>query len=197
MRPLVLGDIVFVLERQADVVEAVEQAMAAELFDIERNRQAKVVGERFLFEIGRELVAGMSGSTLEQVVDLGVAEHDRQHAVLEAVVIENVGEAGGDDHAEAVILQRPRGVLAAGAAAEIAASQQDARALGGGLVKFEVGVERAIVVADPVPEQKFAEARPLDPLEELLGDDLIGVDVGAIEGDNFAGEGGEGFYEFS
>jgi hypothetical protein len=33
----------------------------------------------------------------------------------------------------------------------------------------------------PVVEEELAEARPLDPLEELLGDDLVRVDVGAVE----------------
>ena len=33
----------------------------------------------------------------------------------------------------------------------------------------------------PVREQELAEARALDPLQVLLGDDLIGVDVGAVE----------------
>ena len=40
------GDLVLVLQRQADVVQAVEQAVAAEGFDFERQRQAVVVGER-------------------------------------------------------------------------------------------------------------------------------------------------------
>ena len=29
-------------------------------------------------------------------------------------------------------------------------------------------------------EEELAEAGPLDPLEELLGDDLVGIDVGPI-----------------
>ena len=35
------GDLVFVLERQADVVQAVEQAVAAERLDLEGDRQAR------------------------------------------------------------------------------------------------------------------------------------------------------------
>ena len=54
------GDLVLVLERQADVVQAVEQAMAAERLDLERQQQAVVVGERLLLQIGRERVAGLS-----------------------------------------------------------------------------------------------------------------------------------------
>ena len=134
------------------------------------------------------------GRPLEQIFDLRFAQPDRQHAVLEAVVVEDVGEAGGDDDAKAVVLERPGGVLAAGAAAEIPPGQEHGRALGGGLVELEVRVRRAVVALRPVPEQKLAEAGALDPLEELLGDDLVGVDVGPIEGDDFAGVFGEGFH---
>ena len=71
--------------------------------------------------------------------------------------------------------ERPGGVLARGAAAEVGARDQDRRAL-------ELGaVEREILVLGPVPEQELPVARALDALEELLRDDLVGVDVGAIE----------------
>jgi hypothetical protein len=33
----------------------------------------------------------------------------------------------------------------------------------------------------PIVEEKLSKARALDALQELLGDDLIGIDVGAIE----------------
>jgi hypothetical protein len=33
----------------------------------------------------------------------------------------------------------------------------------------------------PVIEKKLAKAGPLDAFEKLLGNDLIGVDVGSIE----------------
>ena len=41
MSPFVRGDLVLVLERQADVVEAVEQAVAAERFDLERESRGR------------------------------------------------------------------------------------------------------------------------------------------------------------
>ena len=61
-------------------------------------------------------------------------------------------------------------VLARRAAAEVAPRDED-----------RVRLELDLAVADPVVEQELAEARPLDSLEELLGDDLVGVDVGAVE----------------
>ena len=43
-------------------------------------------------------------------------------------------------------------------------------------------VEREVgIAAAPVVEQELAEARALDPLQELLRHDLVGVDVGAVE----------------
>ena len=61
-------------------------------------------------------------------------------------------------------------VLARGAAAEVAPGDQD-----------RVRLELDLAVADPVVEEELAEAGALDPLQELLRDDLVGVDVGAVE----------------
>src|SRR5207248_11077615 len=44
-----------------------------------------------------------------------------------------------------------------------------------GLVRDEPGV------LGPVEEEEGPEAGPLDPAQELLGDDLVGVDVGPVE----------------
>ena len=44
-----------------------------------------------------------------------------------------------------------------------------------------VGLQLNLAVADPVVEEKLAETASLHPLEELLGDDLIGVDVGSVQ----------------
>ena len=46
---------------------------------------------------------------------------DRQDTVLEAVIVENVGEASRDDAADAKIQQRPWRVLTRGPASEIIA----------------------------------------------------------------------------
>src|SRR6185312_8708837 len=83
---------------------------------------------------------------------------------------EDVGEARRDDRPEAVVLQSPRRVLAARAAAEVAPRDED-------LVARQVPVG----LLGPVEEEELAEARALHALEELLGDDLVGVDVVAVE----------------
>ena len=80
----------------------------------------------------------------EQPIDLRLRQHDRQQAVLEAVVVEDVGVRRRDHRAEAVVGERPRRVLARAAAAEVAAREQDRRALVARLVQHEVGIERPL-----------------------------------------------------
>ena len=65
-------------------------------------------------------------------------QDDGQQTVLEAVVEEDVAERGRDERAKAVVEQRPRRVLARAAAAEVAAREQDLRALVAWLVQHEV-----------------------------------------------------------
>ena len=63
------------------------------------------------------------------------------------------------------------------AAAEVLAGDQDLRLAVGRLVQHEVGVLLPSGVVAHLVEQVLAEARPLDRLQELLGDDHVGVDV--------------------
>ena len=85
-------------------------------------------------------------------------------------------------------------MLAARTAAEIPPGQQDARPGIFRPVQHELRVVGAVVPVAPVEEQKLAEAGPLDPLEELLGNDLIGIDVRPVQRSDQAGVGGEGVH---
>src|SRR5262249_41164054 len=80
-----------------------------------------------------------------------------------------------------VIQERPRRVLARGAAAEVSTRDENRRPLVRGLIKLELRIRRAIRLIAPVKKQELAEAGPLDALEELLRNDLIGVDVEPVE----------------
>src|SRR6266511_2088164 len=99
----------------------------------------------------------------------------REQSCLVAVGAENVGEARRDDRLEAEVAKRPRRVLARRAAAEVGPGDQHRRTLVLGLVEHEVAARA------PVIKEEGPVARPLDPLQELLGDDLIGVDVRQVE----------------
>ena len=76
---------------------------------------------------------------VDQLVDLGLRQGDGQDAVLEAVVVENVGEARRDDATDAEIEQRPGRVLAARAAAEIFPGDENLRLVVRRLVQHEIG----------------------------------------------------------
>ena len=55
-------------------------------------------------------------------------------------------------------------------------------------------VEHEVAVVAPLGEQAGAEAGALDPLEPVARDDLVGVDVGAVERDGGAGDDDDGFH---
>src|SRR5688572_7380964 len=150
-------DLVRVAQREADLVETVQEAMLAELVDVEAERLCAVRGGHGLpVEIDPQLKTGERGGVVEELVDLVLAKHYRQQAVLEAVGEKDVAERRRDHAAEADVHQRPRRVLARRAAAEVLAREQDGRALVARLVEHELRVFA------PLGEQALAEAGALD-----------------------------------
>ncbi len=77
----------------------------------------------------------------------------------------------------AVVRQRPGRVLARGAAAEVAARDEDRAALRFGLVQREVRAGLAVGVVAPLGEEVLAEAFARGGAQEAGRDDLVGVDV--------------------
>ena len=114
-------------------------------------------------------------------------QNDREHTVLHAVVGEDVGERRGDDSPVTIVRKRPDSVLARGAAAKILSRNQNAGSGIAWLVQDKTGIGIARGRTSPVVEQKFSETSLLDALQELLGDDLVGVNVGTIEWSYSAG----------
>ena len=106
---------------------------------------------------------------------------DRQNAVLEAVVVEDIAERGRDHAADAEIQQRPRRVLAARAAAEIIAGDQDFGVAIGRLVEDEIRVFAAVILVALFRKQSLAEPGALDGFQILLGDDHVGVDIDDLQ----------------
>src|SRR5918999_1460126 len=180
------ADLVRVAQGEADLVEPVQEAVLAERVDREVHDQRAVGrGHGLLFEVDDQSKARKGRAFVEQPIDLGLAEHDRQQAVLEAVDEEDVGERGRDQTMEAVVAQRPGRVLARGAAAEVLAPEEDGCRLVPRLIEHELRV------LAPVGEQALAEPGALDRREVLLRDDLVGVDVGAVERRDEAVQDGE------
>ena len=165
--------------------------MALELVEVELHRAAVRPADFLGFEVDGERGVGAARGVVHQLFQIFRADDDRQDAVLEAVVVEDVGEAGRDDAADAEIEQRPGRMLAARAAAEIVAGDEDLRLAVGRLVEHEIRVLRAVVVVAHLGEKPGAEAGALDRLQIILGDDHVGVDIDDRQGRGDAGELGE------
>ena len=184
-------NLVGLAQGQADVVQTVQQAILAKSIDLERIHQRAIAGtDDLAFQIDHETIAWEGAHFIEQVLDLRFGQDDGQQAVLEAVVEKDVGEAWRDHGTEAVLIERPRRMFARRAAAEVLARQENAGSLVTRLVQDEIRVQRtlaivaarfALVEITPFIEQVRAEAGTQDGLEELLGDDGVGIDVGAVE----------------
>src|SRR6185369_6533332 len=96
-------DLVLLDHRQADVVEAVEQAMLAVGVDLELDHAAVGAPDLLLLQVDRQRGIGAALGIVEQLLQVLGRDLDRQHAVLETVVVENVAERGRDHAADAEI----------------------------------------------------------------------------------------------
>src|SRR5438874_9948221 len=159
-------------------------------------RQAVVLGDREaeLATVGRDHPAGLEVDRQRRapagLLDLArerldgrIVELDGEHAVLEAVRVEDEAEARRDHGAETEVAQRPDRRLARAAACEVAAGEQD-----GGVpvrlsVEHEGGVLGAVAAGAlrvaPAGEQALAEAGLGDLQQLRAGNDAVGVDVHA------------------
>src|SRR4029077_17473656 len=100
-------DVRLLLHGQPDVVEAVQQAMLAERIDVEMHRAAVGSLDLLLLEVDLDDGVRAAARIVHQLGDDLLGHLDRQDAVLEAVVVEDVGEVLGDDAADAEVEQRP------------------------------------------------------------------------------------------
>src|SRR5262249_36169622 len=105
----------------------IDQTMAAERLDVKGVGESVVVPDGLRLQIDAQLVGGVLRRPLKKFLNLLVRQHNWQHAVLETVVVEDVGKTGGDYHSEAIVIQRPRRMSGAGPAAEVRSGQENAR----------------------------------------------------------------------
>ena len=193
------------LQCQADLVQTVDQAVLAERIDLEAADHVPVHPlDRLLRQVDDQLEAEEGLDVGEHLIDFRLREPDRQQAVLEAVVEEDVGEARRDHAPESVVVQRPRRMFTRRPAPEVLPGDQHGGALVARLVQHEVRVQRppavvhaglAVIQITPFVEQVRAEAGTLDRLQELFRNDRIGIDVGAVERRHDAAMNGERLHE--
>ncbi len=173
------------LERQANAVQTIQHAVTTE--GINAEAVALVSGfHHFRFQIHLKRYARICLHQRKQLIDLLVAQRDRQQLVVEAVAVEDIREARGDNHFKAVIGQRPGRVFTRRSAAEVFARQQNGCPFVFREVQDEFRVRHfALIVEEtPVVEQVRAKAGAGHLLQELLGDDRIGINVSGVQRDN-------------
>src|SRR5207253_9667858 len=95
------------LQRRADVVEALQQNFLARRGDLKLEHKAVFVSDGLVWQIDRERIAFFFFRALEEFFDFILRQRRGQDAVLETVVVENVRVTRRDDHAEAVVLDTP------------------------------------------------------------------------------------------
>src|SRR5699024_2058523 len=110
----------------ADVVEALQETMLAVALDVEIQRLVAGQLDLLAFQIDAQPQRLVTTGSGEQAVDVSLRQAHWQNAVLEAVVVEDVGKARSDHAAETEVVQCPDGVFARRTAAEIFLCQQDA-----------------------------------------------------------------------
>src|SRR6266545_2470113 len=179
---LVRRDRLLLRQQEAQLVDAVHEAVLREAVERERCDGPVRQRDRLRPEIDLHLRAGGR----HELRDRRRLQHDRYEPVLERVVAEDVGDARRDHGPEAVVHERPGGVLARGAATEVVARDEDLAALRLGAVQDEVGARLPLRVVAPVGEEAVAEPLLVGHLEEATRDDLIGVDVLARDDDGAA-----------
>ena len=137
MRRLVACDLGVAAEGESDLVEPVEQHLARERVDGEVEPQPARVTQLAGLEVDGQLTVG--GERACQLGERLVGEFERQQSGLERVLVEDVAEARRDHDPEPGVLERPGGVLARGAAAEVAPGEQDRGARVLGLAQLKSG----------------------------------------------------------
>ena len=161
----------------------VKETVSSEAVQLKFKGQT-VTGNGHVFKIHRNFLAVVAVDFLMQGVYLLRFQCNQEKSVVQGIVVENIGEAGGDDSPEAVVLKRPGGMFAAGAVSEILSGYQDCGALVAGVVKneFRIGFGSGFVQIAPVVKKVYSETGTGYRLQELFGDDLISINVGGIQG---------------
>src|SRR5262249_1568737 len=85
-------DLALLLLRQSDVIKSIEQAMLAVRVDFEMDDTAVRATDFLLLEIDCQCCVGAALGIVEQLLEIFGRHADRQQAILEAVIIEDVAE---------------------------------------------------------------------------------------------------------
>ena len=180
-----------VAQGQADVVEAFEQAVPGEVVERERRLDARRRARSRVRRSTSMVIsrAGSASTAASSASPTSASTWTGTSPALVAVVAEDVAEAGRDHGLEAVVGAGPTPRAPA-----TSRCRSWARPPGWWRRRTRGWLSTKSAVVAPLGEQALAEAGALDPLEPVAGDDLVGVDVGAVERHGGAGDDANGFH---
>ena len=135
-----------------------------------------LVGHCLLGQVNLDFGLGVVLDALEEFSQKRLADHHRQHEVVQLIVFVNIGKERADDHAEAISRNGPCSMLPTGARAEVLARHEDAASVGG-VVEHKVLHGLSVLVVAPVAEQVLAKALLVGSLQETGRNDLVCIYV--------------------
>jgi hypothetical protein len=183
-----------VLQSESDVVQPFEQAMAGKLVNLKCSGQSMVIVDFALLEIDCDLIVVNFRCPASNLADFVFAQNHRKHAILHTIVGKDIGERWRNEDAKTEILERPHGMFSRGSTTEILSRYQNTRARIARMVENKRRVVLAIAGAAPIEQQKLAEPGALNPLQKLLGNDLIGINIGPMKRRNTTFVDANGFH---
>ena len=179
-------DVRYAAQGELDGVQPLEQPQSCRRIDGEAQRTGRRRTHLVVSQVDAQPFAARRTHRLGEPAQRLGRQRRRQHTVVHAIVEENRCEGLRQYRADAVFAQRPDGVLAARAAAEIVARPGDARPRVGRLVQHELRFRA------PAGEQPRRETGLADAFDFSRGNDGVGVDVVAQQRDRHTGQRLEG-----
>src|SRR5580692_6645880 len=149
-----------------------------------------------LLEVDRNLVAMQFLRPARNLSNFRFAQNHSQHTILHTIIGEDVSKRRRDENSETEILQRPNRVLPRRSTTKILADHQDTRARVPRMVENKRWILLAIARAPPIVKQKLAESGALNPLQKLLGNNLIGIDIRPMQRRNPTSVNANGFHGY-
>src|ERR1700675_4242718 len=169
------------LKREPNIVESIQQAMTCEFIHGKLRAKSLIVAHFAFLQVDRQLIIADLLRPLHQLRSFLISQSHGKKSILGAVVGENISERKRNHRAEAEVGQCPHRVLSRRSAAKIFSSDQNTCAFKARLVQHKVRVLRSVRLKPPVIKQKLSKARLFDPLQKLLGNNLVGIYVNAIQ----------------
>jgi hypothetical protein len=169
------------LKRKPNVIQPVEQTVPDEWIDRKLRPESLIVPHVASLQIDRHLVVVNLLGSLYQLRNFGLGQPHGKESILGAVVGEDIRKRRRDHSPKAEVRQRPHRMLTRRSAPKIPSRNQNARTLEAWLMQHKVWILLSVSAKPPVVKHKLPKPGALDPLQELLGDNLVRIHIDSIQ----------------